>query len=75
MAITAPMLGTCPECLTRLEPGRVLVGWSPCQCSSALRARHGRGHRTTQCRTCMDVHQTTTVRYEPYHVLGGDTGR
>jgi hypothetical protein len=74
MATTAPMLGTCPYG-HRLGPGRVTEGWSPCQCSSALRANHGRGHRTTLCRTCADLDGITTVRYEPYHVIGGDTGR
>lgn len=68
--ITAPFVGTCPECESRLGPGAVLVGWSPCQCSSALNAAHGRGHRTTQCRRCWDEDRVSSVRYEPYHVRG-----
>lgn len=57
-----------------LVPGRILVGWAPCQCAPALAAGHGRGHRTTQCRACSDEHRTT-VRYEPYHIGPGHPER
>ncbi|WP_018658240.1 hypothetical protein [Actinomadura flavalba] len=52
----------------RLEPGRVLVGWSPCVCPPcANRARGRRGHRTYLCLACKDEH-VTTVCYRPHHV-------
>ena len=66
------MLGTCPNG-HQLRTGRVLVGWSPCNCAAAWAAN--KGHRTTQCRDCEDE-GWTTVRYEPHHVHGaGHPGR
>lgn len=57
-----------------LVPGRILVGWAPCQCASALAGLRGRGHRTTQCLACAD-RNITSVRYEPEHLGGGHPGR
>ncbi|HLU97401.1 MAG TPA: hypothetical protein VKZ89_11225 [Thermobifida alba] len=65
------MRATCPYGHP-LEPGRVLVGWSPCTCPSAWAAN--KGHRTTQCLTCAD-HHITTVRYDPPHLGGGHPNR
>ncbi|MGO9144141.1 MAG: hypothetical protein ACLP70_22275 [Streptosporangiaceae bacterium] len=43
-------------------PGRVIVGWMPCDCAGALR-HPGRGHLWVRCRgvTC------TATWYQPRH--------
>ncbi|MFI0404566.1 hypothetical protein [Actinomadura sp. 3N508] len=52
----------------RLEPGRVIVGWSPCICPPCdERGRGLRGHRTYLCLDCKDEHVTTKC-YLPHHV-------
>ncbi|WUI02120.1 hypothetical protein OHR68_10020 [Spirillospora sp. NBC_00431] len=65
------MPATCPNG-HKLQPGRVLVGWSPCTCEAAWAAH--KGHRTTQCRDCQDE-GWTTVRYAPEHIGGGHPNR
>lgn len=51
----------------KLAPGRVLVGWSPCDCAGAAFG----GHRTFRCRGC---EPEQTVMYEPEHRGGGFSG-
>lgn len=41
----------CPEG-HRLGPNRVVVGWIPCSCETALRPSGAMGHRTYRCASC-----------------------
>lgn len=66
MIYRGQMLATCPNGHP-LQPGHVLVGWSPCGCEAAL-ANH-RGHRTVQCLDCHDSGETM-VCYDPPHPVG-----
>jgi hypothetical protein len=65
-------IGVCPPADHELGPGRVLVGWAPCNCPSALGSH--KGHRTVQCLGCKDEGYTT-IWYTPEHVgTGGHVG-
>jgi len=46
-------------------PGRVIVGWSPCDCPGAL-TLPGRGHLVVRCRTT----GCTSAWYQPRHGQG-----
>ncbi|MEU5879401.1 hypothetical protein [Spirillospora sp. NPDC047279] len=56
-----------------LGAGRVLVGWSPCDCPPAL-GWH-RGHRTFECRACAEQRERVSICYLPPHVGGGHPAR
>lgn len=43
---------TVPERGHRLGPHRVVVGWTPCTCATALRPSGATGHRTYLCIVC-----------------------
>jgi hypothetical protein len=48
-----------------LGAGRVQLGWSPCQCPTAL-VRH-RGHTTYRCLACEQA-GWTSIAYQPEHI-------
>jgi hypothetical protein len=52
-----------------LGPGRVTIGWSPCQCQPAREAAElgrGLGHLRLSCRVC-EEESRTAIFYEPAH--------
>lgn len=67
--VSAPL--SCPAGHV-LGPGRVLVGWYPCQCSGA----RGGGHRTWRCRVCDAAgHGDENLIFSSPHIPGEDRRR
>jgi hypothetical protein len=55
---------TCPACGTELGPGRVLIGWKPCNDCQGGRDNRS-GHTAYWCRACEDEHVRTVCYYPP----------
>jgi hypothetical protein len=55
---------TCPACEATLGPGRVLIGWRPCdECPDGRENRNG--HTTYMCIPCDETGERTVCYYPP----------